>query len=245
MDMSFWTGAVGASAAQKKLDIVSNNLANVNTNGFKPKNASFTELVKYNLNAPENENTDLATSSGAALSSAPTNFRGGALHSTDRKLDFALTENNTFFRVRDQATGEMFLTRNGHFHAGVMADGRQALLTDSNQQVLDMQNQPVYLSDAVEGTIAGERKIGIFTVPFPSRLQNTGENNYSVREGDRNNPVSVYEDGQMVQGALESSGTDMAREMTNVIEAQRAFSYNLRMVAASDEIMTTINGLHN
>lgn len=248
MDMSFWTGVTGARAAQQKLDIVSNNLANVNNNGYKAKNASFSELVRYNLNAPEQENTTLSTANGAALGSAQTDFSGAALQSTGRSMDYALTDANTFFRVRNQSTGEVLLTRDGHFHAGEMANGRFALMTDSNQVVLNTQGQPVYLrraAGAEEGTLDAGQRIGICTVPFPTRLQNVGDDAYMVRAGDTNNPITIAQNAGMQQGALESSGTDVAKEMTNVIEAQRAFSYNIRMITTSDEVMSTINSLHN
>ena len=63
-----------------------------------------------------------------------------------------------------------------------------------------------------------------------------------MREGD-NNPITLVQDPQMIQGALEQSNVDMAREMVSTIEAQRAFSYTLRMVTTSDEIAQTINSL--
>jgi flagellar basal-body rod protein FlgG len=246
MDMSFWVGTIGASQAQRKLDVASNNLANANNNGFKPKNAVFSELVNYNLNAGRNEVTDLQAGAGAIVSTTNTDFRAAALTQTDRQLDYALTVNNEFFQVRDQATGAILLTRDGHFHAGEMQDGRFVLMTDANKFVLNAQGDLTYLDvseGADKGRLAEGQQIGVFTVPFPSRLQNVGDDDFRVREGDNNNPITPVEWPSVITGALEQSGTDIAKEFTNLIEAQRAFSYNLRMVQTSDEVAQTVNGL--
>lgn len=247
MDMSFWTAAVGTDAAQNKLNIVSNNLANINNSGYKTKTPVFSELINYNLNGPREEKTDLQAGAGAIVSSAPTNFSTTSVDVTERDMDYALTADNEFFLVQDQETGERTLTRTGHFHAGQRPDGSYVLMTDSNKMVLNTQGQPVvmnmdeYTADE-EGVLADGQEIGVYTLPYPSRLLNVGDNEYQVREGD-NNPISLVQDPQMIQGALEQSNVNMAREMVNTIEAQRAFSYTLRMVTTSDEIAQTINSL--
>ena len=247
MDMSFWTAAVGTDAAQNKLNIVSNNLANINNSGYKTKNPVFSELINYNLNGPREEKTDLQAGAGAIVSEAPTNFSTSSITNTERDMDYALTADNEFFLVQDQETGEQTLTRTGHFHAGQRPDGSYVLMTDSNKMVLNTQGQPVvmnmdeYTADE-EGVLADGQEIGVYTLPYPSRLLNVGDNEFQVRDGD-NNPITLVQDPQMIQGALEQSNVDMAREMVSTIEAQRAFSYTLRMVTTSDEIAQTINSL--
>ncbi len=247
MDMSFWTAAVGTDAAQNKLNIVSNNLANINNSGYKTKNPVFSELINYNLNGPREEKTDLQAGAGAIVSEAPTNFSTAALTNTERDMDYALTADNEFFLVQNQETGERMLTRTGHFHAGQRPDGSYVLMTDSDKMVLNTQGQPVVMNmdeqtADEEGVLADGQEIGVYTLPYPSRLLNVGDNEYQVREGD-NNPITLVQDPQMIQGALEQSNVDMAREMVSTIEAQRAFSYTLRMVTTSDEIAQTINSL--
>ena len=247
MDMSFWTAAVGTDAAQNKLNIVSNNLANINNSGYKTKNPVFSELINYNLNGPREEKTDLQAGAGAIVSEAPTNFSTAALTNTERDMDYALTADNEFFLVQNQETGERMLTRTGHFHAGQRPDGSYVLMTDSDKMVLNTQGQPVVMNmdeqtADEEGVLADGQEIGVYTLPYPSRLLNVGDNEYQVREGD-NNPITLVQDPQMIQGALEQSNVNMAREMVSTIEAQRAFSYTLRMVTTSDEIAQTINSL--
>lgn len=74
MNMSFYTGAAGARQFTKKLDIVANNLANINTHGYQPKTAAFSQLVQYNLNGSEGEQTELQAGAGAKLSRTWTDF---------------------------------------------------------------------------------------------------------------------------------------------------------------------------
>ena len=181
MDMSFWTAAVGTDAAQNKLNIVSNNLANINNSGYKTKNPVFSELINYNLNGPREEKTDLQAGAGAIVSEAPTNFSTAALTNTERDMDYALTADNEFFLVQNQETGERTLTRTGHFHAGQRPDGSYVLMTDSDKMVLNTQGQPVvmnmdeYTADE-EGVLADGQEIGVYTLPYPSRLRNVGDN---------------------------------------------------------------------
>lgn len=245
MDMSFWTGAVGAGTMQKNLDVVSNNLANINTNGYKAKDASFQELVKYNLHAPEDEESNLRTGSGARLVSTHTDFRTAAFTDTGRNLDFAINGDNRFFGLEDPATGRLTFTRDGHFHAGQMEEGQFFLMNESNQLVLDRNGQRIPMETNAEGQadLAEGSEVGVFRLAFPSRLLSVGENAFAIQDGDNDNTVSPDPDSKLTRGALEVSGTDLAQEMTKVIETERAMQMNLRMVTTSDEVMQTINQL--
>lgn len=242
MDQSFFTGAVGAAQAQKKLDIISNNLANVETTGYKSKNAVFSELIQRNLHAPEDETTDIEAGVGGIVSAANTNFQTASFRETGRKLDFAIGTDNTFFMVQDPADGAITYTRDGSFHAGLEPDGSFALMTTSNRYVLDSNGQKI-TAESEEDLEDMADEIGLYTLPYPSRLLNTGDNEYAVRSGDTLNVPSAAAERSLTQGYLESSGTDIAKEMVDTIEAQRAFSYALRMVQTSDEVASTINSL--
>jgi flagellar basal-body rod protein FlgG len=242
MDMSFYTGAVGAAQAQKKLNVVSNNLANVETTGYKPKNATFSELIQYNLHAPEDEITAIQTGAGGIVSAAPASFRTSSFSETGRKLDFAIGSDNTFFMLQDPETGVVTYTRDGSFHAGTEADGTVALLSSSGKYVLDANGQKITGDDAAALEEDADQ-IGLYSVRYPSRLLSTGNNEYTVRTRDTNNTATAVTERSLTQGYLESSGTDVAKEMVDTIEAQRAFSYALRMVQTSNEVASTINSL--
>ena len=254
MDMSFYTGALGARASQNKLDLVANNLANINNGGFKPKQAGFQELVNSNLNAPREAVTDLQADNGTAVLSTRTNFSKAGMSVSDSDLDYAITDDNSFFMLKDPKTGAISYTRTGHFHRGLMEDGNFYLMTDSGKYVCGADGKEIRLTDSgADGTAAEtaadslaeqmDQTPGVYTIPYPSRLLNAGDNEWVIREGDTGNKAAAAENPGLEQHMLEDSGTDMAREMTDMIEAQRAFSYALRMVTTSDEVEGTINSL--
>ena len=142
MNMSFYTGAAGAGQFTKKLSVVSNNLANINNTGFKPKTAAFSELIHYNLNDSENAQTELQTGSGARVERTWTDFSTAGATQTGKEYDYAIMEPNAFFMIQDPASGEITYTRNGHFHRGECEDGFY-LTTEDGKLVLDHNRQPL------------------------------------------------------------------------------------------------------
>ena len=97
MEMSFYVGAIGADNCLNKLSVVSNNLANVNNNGYKPKTAVFSELINYNLNDDIEAVTELQAGAGMRVQRTYTPFEVSAFHQTGNQLNYALGERNTFF----------------------------------------------------------------------------------------------------------------------------------------------------
>ena len=261
MNMSFYVGALGADASQKKMGVISNNLANINNTAFKPKNAIFSDLINYNLNDSPEAKTDLQAEAGTAVVRTNTEYSPAAFHTTGQPDDYAIGNANAFFKLQDPSSGEITYTRNGHFHAGEMPDGKFYLFTESGKHVLDENGKKMLADDtalkAIEaaGQTGGntanannateevKQKIGVYTINYPSRLVNKGDNELAIRPGDQNNKDSVIQNPILESGTLESSGTDMAKEMTRLIESQRAFTYALKMVQTSDEVEGTINQL--
>lgn len=261
MNMSFYVGALGADASQKKMGVISNNLANINNTAFKPKNAIFSDLINYNLNDSPEAKTDLQAEAGTAVVRTNTEYSPAAFHTTGQPNDYAIGNANAFFKLQDPSSGEITYTRNGHFHAGEMPDGNFYLFTESGKHVLDENGKKMLADDtslkAIEasGQTGGntanannateevKQKIGVYTINYPSRLVNKGDNELAIRPGDQNNKDSVIQNPILESGTLESSGTDMAKEMTRLIESQRAFTYALKMVQTSDEVEGTINQL--
>ena len=261
MNMSFYVGALGADASQKKMGVISNNLANIYNTAFKPKNAIFSDLINYNLNDSPEAKTDLQAEAGTAVVRTNTEYSPAAFHTTGQPNDYAIGNANAFFKLQDPSSGEITYTRNGHFHAGEMPDGKFYLFTESGKHVLDENGKKMLADDtalkAIEaaGQTGGntanannateevKQKIGVYTINYPSRLVNKGDNELAIRPGDQNNKDSVIQNPILESGTLESSGTDMAKEMTRLIESQRAFTYALKMVQTSDEVEGTINQL--
>ena len=218
MNESFYVGAVGAGQCTKRLSVVANNLANINNNGFKPKSVAFSELIEYNVNDSEDAVTELQAGAGMRAIRTYTSFDVDAVTQTNSSLDFAITKKNTFFMLQDPDTGAISYTRDGHFH-----QNGQPIRTDGEEE-MDM-----------------TQAIALVTFQNPSRLLSVSANEYvPADEGVQAIPV---EEEALMKGFLETSGTDLAKEFTSVIECQRAYSYALRMVTTSDEIMSTINNL--
>lgn len=261
MNMSFWTGAVGAENFTKRLDVTSNNLANINTTGFKAKSAPFQELINYNLNDSREAVTELQAGAGAIVHHTNTNFKASGITTTNVEMNYAIMDDNAFFMIQDPGDNSITYTRNGHFHRGLMPDGEFYLMTEAGKYVLDrkgerMKGDALDLSTLVEkdedstanttaNTAETEEKptIGVYTFAHPSRLLSRGDNEFMVQEGDTQNVAQLVKNPHVQKGALETSSTDLAKEMTRIIESQRAFSYALKMVSTSDEIETTINSL--
>jgi len=263
MYQSFYTGALGAGTCMAKMSVISNNLANINNNGFKPKNTAFTDLLNYNLNDSEDAVTELMAGNGVRMQRTYSNFNTEVFAATDRNLDFAIHNNNQFFMLRDPATGAITYSRGGHFYRAEMEDGFY-LMTDSGKQVLDQNGQPLKAEvpdmQKLWAQISGEEeeedyeeeeeeddeeedntpRLSLYTFSNPSRLLSVGDNEYVPPEGME--PVLVENPG-ISSGVLERSGTDLAKEMVKMIECQRAYSYALKMVMTSDEIESTINSL--
>lgn len=262
MNMSFYTGALGANSCTEKISVISNNLANVNNAGFKPKTAVFSELINYNLNDAPGAATELQAGAGMKASRTSTAFDASGITHTGSLYDFAITQPNAFFMVQDPGSGERVFTRDGHFHRGQWEDGYY-LMTESGKLVLDQNQEPLELdvldiekireemeegyeeedddNDDEDEEDDDKPKVSLYTFNNPSRLISAGNNEYTP--GDTGMEAILVERPSLSEGVLESSGTDVAKELTRLIECQRAFSYALKMVTVSDEIEGTINSL--
>lgn len=256
MNQSFYIGAVGAQQQQRRMNLYGNNIANVNTQGFKAERSRFSHLMYRDIRAIEEE--EVMAGTGAALWTSATDFSSGALTHTGRAQDYAI-KGNGFFALADLETGEVSLTRNGAFMWASLerptneVDAQGNLITDEAGNPLT--ELIYYLSD-------GE---GRFVLSETGGMIELGEDNYTDQQ-----PVGVYDHinyngmehvedtrflavgkngamlrgtGEVVWNTLEGSNVDLAHELTRVIESQRAYSLALKVVTTSDEIEETINGL--
>lgn len=240
MNMSFYTAAVGAQQQQNRMNIQANNIANVNTYGFKAKKPSFAALMNDNIRGING--AELPRGTGAHIVMAETDFRDGAIASTGYAQDYAISGAG-FFALQNPATGEIAFTRDGSF-----------TLSSAQRPKEDGEMESVfYLSDGLghfvlsdEGTRIevmnplDRQPVGIFDFVNTSGMQHVGNNRFVPAE--KNGQVRLGS-GELIYGSLEVSNTDLAYEISKVIESQRSFSYALRMVQTSDEIETTVNNL--
>ena len=261
MYQSFYTGALCAGTCMARMSVIANNLANLNNDGFKPKTTAFSDLLNFNLNDSENAVTELMSGNGVRMQRTYSSFHADALTPTNSPIDYALLDDNTFFRVMDPDTGAITYTRSGSFHRAEREEGF-FLMTDSGKLVLDQNGEPLEAETAdiqrilaaLEGGEDYEEeeededleededapRLAAFTFSNPSRLISVGDNEYAPPEGME--PILV-EHARIESGMVERSGTDLAKEMVKMIECQRAYSYALKMVTTSDEIESTINSL--
>ena len=260
MIRSLWTAASGMQAQSLNIDVISNNLANVNTIGFKKSRAEFQDLLYETLRAAgvaSSEETQIPTGIqlGHGVRPAAVNmiFSQGNMQHTQNNLDLAI-EGNGFFQVL-HLNGEIAYTRDGAFKLNsegqiVTADG--FLLEPEISLPIDT----VVLSIAIDGTVsvlqAGETEpteIGTIEVARfinPSGLNGIGRNLYlpTSASGD---PITgtAGEDGlgSISQGYLEMSNVSVVDEMVNMITAQRAYEINSKAVQAADEMLQMANNV--
>ena len=236
MNMSFYTAALGAVGQQEKMNVIANNIANVNTDGFRSKNAVFSDLMYYNMRDEQGADTRVKAGSGIAMGRTDTDFSDSSMAPTGGNTDFAISGRG-FFMLQDPNTQAVSYSRNGKFNMSLRADGFY-LVNDNGKLVLDENRNPIRLDE--EGIVGGARP-GIYTFPVQQGMLNTGNNELTATE--KNGEPVLSADAELRQGYLEQSNVNLADEMSKTIECSRAYSYVLKMIQTSDEIEQVINSL--
>ena len=247
MNQSFYTAAVGAHQQLRRLNVHADNIANVNTFGFKADRADFAALMHQDHRGIEE---DLPMGVGARLLMTSTDFSQGAPSVTGRPLDYMI-DGQGFFAVADLASGEITFTRCGAFYltehpedTGEVDEAGQPIirtpwcLTDGEGRfVLSSMGGLIEVEDQ-----NAELPIGIFDYSNYNGMQQLSGTRYLPVEKNGGLWMGT---GTLLKGVLEMSNADLADEMTKVIESQRAYGLALKMVQTSDEIETTINNLRS
>lgn len=241
MKSAFYAGTAGLMAQQTALDYVGNNLANVNTIGYKQQRVGFEDLMyRYMYVNAEN---DPLTGSGVKAIDLGVDHTQGMMQNTNIMLDFAIQGDGMFALEQD---GQRFYTRNGSFSIG-LANG-QAYLTDaSGAFVLDSQLNRIQLQLDENGIPNMEGladRVGVFVVQRPSLMTPLSANRYATNDQTGAVRVGVANNDYILkQGMLEGSNVKMEDEMTRMIMAQRAFQLSARVVQTADEIEQNVNTL--
>lgn len=230
MNASFYTAAVGAITEQKKMNVISNNLANTNTVGYKSKSAVFTDLMYCVMHGQEG----VTHGTGVEMIKTNTNFGSGGMTAAEGGYNYCI-QGDGFFKVKDQITGEITYTRAGDFSLSIKGNETN-LITDNKKLVLDENDNPIQL---VDGKLTGTP--GIFKFENTNDMQAMGFNEY--KPVAKNGQPQLDTDARLIENYVEPSNVDMAKELSDVVIASRAYSYALKMVQTSDEIQQTINGL--
>ncbi|MEG2349909.1 MAG: flagellar hook-basal body protein [Hungatella sp.] len=238
MNLSFYTASGAASAQQKKINVISNNFANINTTAYKSKTATFSDLMYQDVaNA---QGAHLQQGTGVKVSQTDTDFSGeGAIRETGGKLDFAIVGDG-FFATQDPEAEETLYTRDGRFMM-TSIDDTPYLTTADGRLVLNSDGEFIEMTDLDENATLEEMNIGVYKVPIQNGMMPAGSNNFRLLE--KNGEAEALEDPRLHRQCLEASNVDMAQEMSQAIEAQRAYSYSLKMVQTSDEVEQEVNSL--
>lgn len=251
MNGSFYTASLGASTHQTNIDIIANNIANVNTMGYKPKNGVFADLMYRNLDRGAGGGK-LQSGVGVRINSVNTDFSVTTVQMTGMEYNFAIPEDG-FFMLQDPVTNAISYTRNGRFSLSKSGDVVY-LVSASGKRVMTKDQQPVIIPDELEEAAEEDAddeenlderpanfNIGVFDFRLKNGITSDGYNEFSPVA--KNGAPILLENAKLVRGALEMSGVDFASEMGKLVESQRAFTYALKMLQTSDEVESMINSL--
>lgn len=258
-------------AQQNNLDTIANNLANVNTVGYKSEVAEFKSLLYQTMQTEtttangENKPISAQVGLGVRNSSVTSLFKQGSLLASESSTAFAI-EGKGFFSVRD-VDGSVKYTRNGNFVFNTGGNNTLVLSTTDGLPVLDTNGRPISINtntyvaskitvsadgqlmypDANNNAQAMGMQIGISQFNNPSGLEKTGDTLYSPTAASgaamRESANANLDKSRVVQGYLEGSGVQVVDEMVNMIVAQRAYEMNSKAITTSDQMMEIANNL--
>lgn len=269
MIRSLWTAASGMKTQQTAVDVISNNLANVNTNAFKTESAEFKSLLYQTIQAKttsangEQKPISAQVGLGVRNSSVTSNFIQGRLAQTENDFDFAINGKG-FFQVRG-TDGGTYYTRNGAFNISVATNG--TMLTDfQGNPVLDTNGKAIVFDSSLDtakitASTTGELcyigedgnpqsmgiTIGLVQFPNPSGLEKLGSGLYKTTDASgkalSESTTANLTKSELKQGYLEASNVQVVDEMVNLIVAQRAYEMNSKAIQATDDMLTQANNL--
>lgn len=240
MPYGLYLSAAGANAQSHRLEVLSNNLANINTAGFKPHlsvlEARQSQAVQDGETLPGSGTVD-DLGGGVGIQPAITQFSQGALRQTGNQTDFAINDRDSFFAI--QQGDKELLSRAGNF----LFDSSGTLVTPNGDPVMSTAGGKIQINPALpyevsgDGSIqqAGARQTIKLVKPRElGDLSRVGENLFeSLTSVDEVAP----ENRSLVGGALEASAVEPTGAMMELIEASRVYEANVRMIQTQDESM--------
>lgn len=264
-----YSGVSGMRGFQTKLDVIGNNIANVNTAGFKAGRVMFKDIMSQTVSgvtAPEEGTTGGANAKqiglGSSIGSIDTLHTAGSAMTTNNPLDLRI-DGDGFFLIKLTADQEVpYLTRAGDFHL----DAARQLVTSDGFFVVNSEGEPIVLDEAVtaftidqngaiitklnDGGNGEAGSIGVARVVNPEGLEKIGGSLYRVTPNantEELEPTTANNQeagtGKIIAGQLEMSNVDLTGEFTEMIIAQRGFQANSRIITTSDEILQEVVNL--
>ena len=257
---SLWISKTGMEAQQTQLDVISNNLANVSTNGFKRASAVFEDLMYQNLrqagsNSSEQSQlpTGLQIGLGVRTVATSRSFAQGALQQSGNKLDVAV-QGNGFFQVT-MPDGTTNYTRDGSFQV----DSQGRLVTSTGLPIANGVTVPANatgIAIAGDGTVTAQipgttspQSIGTIALASfinPAGLDPKGQNLYAETpaSGQPNSGTPGANGlGSLMQGYVETSNVNVVQELVTMIQTQRAYEMNSKAIQTSDQMLQKLGQL--
>jgi len=270
MMRALYTAATGMKAEQTNVDTISNNLANVNTTGFKTERTEFKSLLYQTIQTRttsangEEKPTGAQVGLGTRVAATTSMYTQGSMLASESPTDFCV-EGEGFFAVRG-LDGQTYYTRNGNFSWALDVDGRTILATKDGYPVLDTDGNRIvvpedstaermYFSDLGEigyrdpegRIIMLDQNFAMYQFTNPTGLEKMA-NSLLQETGASGVPlaegaVDGIRQSKIHQYYLEGSNVNVADEMVNMIIAQRAYELNSKAIQTSDSMLDTANNL--
>ncbi|CFQ36305.1 flagellar basal-body rod protein FlgG [Yersinia bercovieri] len=260
MIRSLWIAKTGLEAQQTNMDVISNNLANVSTNGFKRQRAVFEDLLYQTLRQPGAQSTEQTTipsglqlGTGVRPVSTERLHSQGSLNQTSNSKDLAI-QGNGFFQIQ-LADGTTAFTRDGSFQIDqngqlVTSSGypvQPAITLPPDAETLTIGNDGI-VSVTVQGQTAPQQvgQITLSTFINDSGLESIGENLYRETQSSgapNETTPGLNGSGTLRQGYVETSNVNVAEELVNMIQTQRAYEINSKAVSTSDQMLQRLTQL--
>ncbi|MCF7487464.1 MULTISPECIES: flagellar basal-body rod protein FlgG [Vibrio] len=259
MHPALWVSKTGLDAQQTNISTISNNLANASTIGFKKSRAVFEDLFYQNINQPggqSSQNTELPSGlmlgAGSKVVATQKVHTHGNAQTTTNSLDMMI-EGDGFFQV-EMPDGETGYSRNGQF----TLNGDGAIVTSGQGYAL--QPEIVIPEDAISVTVGNDGEVSVrlrgeqnnvvvgqITITDfvnPGGLEPVGQNLYlpTGASGDPQEGVPGFDGlGNIRQSMLETSNVNVTEELVNMIEAQRVYEMNSKVISSVDKMMSFVN----
>lgn len=257
---SLWIAKTGMEAQQTQLDVVSHNLANVSTTGFKRGNAVFEDLIYQNLRqvgAQSTEQSQLPTGLhlglGVRTVATSRNFIQGGLQQSNNPLDVAI-KGNGFFEVT-QPDGTIGYTRDGSFQVdaqGRLVNASGLPIANGITVPANATNIAISAEGAVSATIPGSvapqplGNIAMSSFVNPAGLEPRGQNLFieTAASGQpQQGTPGTNGLGTVMQGYLETSNVNVVQELVTMIQTQRAYEMNSKAIQTSDQMLAKLGQL--
>jgi len=260
---AMWSAASGMKNLQLKIDTISNNIANVNTVGFKNQRIEFKDIMYDRLTqtdqlANEGSPVPIEIGHGVMTSATLRDFSMGSLQQTENEFDLAISGEH-FFKVIDQNGDELY-TKDGSFKIASTDDGAALVTTDgyyiqsTEGNIVLGENISEFSVDAFgnisvkrEGEEAYEELGTLSLTKFinPAGLEAVGANLFeeTVASGTPIDGLEETDTTEIMQGFLEASNVEIVDEMINLITAERAYEINSKSIQTADSMLEIANNL--